>query len=118
MRRRTFLTTLGTSAGAGIYTVSGCTARRSPVTRSSTLHPPAPPSSTAIPIDFGTEQIWPPPEVAAALLPADAGAAEVADGAEEALPEPAERGLPALPEAAGSADCAEVCPGAAAGLGS
>ena len=64
MRRRTFLTTLGTSAGAGIYTVSGCTARRSAVTRSSTLHPPAPPSSTAIPIDFGTEQIWPPPEVA------------------------------------------------------
>ena len=42
----------------------------------------------------------------------------VADGAEEALPEPAERGLPALLEAAGSADCAEVCSGAAAGLGS
>ena len=64
MRRRIFLATLGTSAGAGIYTVSGCTARRSAVTRSSTLHSPAPPSSTAIPIDFGTEQIWPPPEVA------------------------------------------------------
>ena len=61
---------------------------------------------------------WPPPEAAAALLPAGAGAAEVADGAEEALPEPAERGLPALLEAAGSAVCAEVCSGAAAGLGS
>ena len=63
MHRRTFLATLGTAAGAGIYTVSGCTARRSAVTRSSTLHSPAPPSSTAIPIDFGTEQIWPPPEI-------------------------------------------------------
>ena len=51
------------------------------------------------------------------MSPAGAGAAEVADGAEEALPEPAERGLPALLEAAGSADCAEVCYGAAAGLG-
>lgn len=63
MHRRTFLATLDTAAGAGIYTVSGCTARRSAVTRSSTLHSPAPPSSTAIPIDFGTEQIWPPPEI-------------------------------------------------------
>ena len=52
------------------------------------------------------------------MLPAGAGAAEVADGAEEALPEPAERGLPALPVAAGSADCAEVSSAAGAGLAS
>ena len=55
---------------------------------------------------------------ARALFPAGAGAAEVADGAEEALPEPAERGLPALPVAAGSADCAEVSSAAGAGLAS
>lgn len=61
---------------------------------------------------------WPSPEVAAALLPAGAGAAEVADGAEEALLAPAERALPALPDAAGSADSAEGGSGAGAGLGS
>ena len=61
---------------------------------------------------------WPPPEVAAALLPADAGAAEVADGAEAALLEPAECALLALPDAAGSAESAEDWSGAGAGLDS
>ena len=61
---------------------------------------------------------WPPPEAAAALLPAGAGAAEVADGAEAAPLEPAERALLALLDAAGSADCAEDCSAAGAGLGS
>ena len=50
---------------------------------------------------------WPLPEAAAALFAAGAGAAEVADGAEAALLEPAERALPALLDAAGSADSAE-----------
>ena len=66
---------------------------------------------------FGAD-CWPLPEAAAALLPAGAGAAEVADGAEEALLEPAERALSALLDAAGSADSAEDCSGAGAGLGS
>ena len=58
---------------------------------------------------------WPLPEAAAALFAAGAGAAEVADGAEEALPEAAERGLP---DAAGSADSVEGGSGAGAGLDS
>ena len=61
---------------------------------------------------------WPLPEAAAALFSAGAGAAEVADGAEEALLEAAERGLPALPDAAGSADSVEGGSGAGAGLDS
>jgi len=52
------------------------------------------------------------------LLPADAGAAEVADGAEAALLEPAECALLALPDAAGSAESAEDWSGAGAGLDS
>ena len=61
---------------------------------------------------------WPLPEAAAALFSAGAGAAEVADGAEEALLEAAERGLPALPDAAGSADSADsVEGGSGAGAG-
>ena len=50
---------------------------------------------------------WPPPEAAVVLFSVGAGAAEVADGAEAALLEPAERALPALLDAAGSADSAE-----------
>ena len=67
MRRRTFLTTLGAAAGAGLY---GCSAKHPKSTVSDSTSPstaapasPTPPTPTATPIAFGAEPLWPPPGV-------------------------------------------------------
>lgn len=67
MRRRTFLTTLGAAAGAGLY---GCSAKHPKSTVSDSTSPsatapasPTPPTPTATPIVFGAEPLWPPPGV-------------------------------------------------------
>ena len=67
MRRRTFLTTLGTATGTGLCVglAGGCSATHPKNASSSSGSPdaavPSPPTPTATPAAFGAEPLWPPP---------------------------------------------------------
>ena len=67
MRRRTFLTTLGTATGTGLCVglAGGCSATHPKNASSNSGSPdaavPTPPTPTATPAAFGAEPLWPPP---------------------------------------------------------
>ena len=67
MRRRTFLTTLGTATGTGLCVglAGGCSATHPKNASSNSGSPdaavPSPPTPTATPAAFGAEPLWPPP---------------------------------------------------------